>query len=133
MIRNVKYSILALPLVFALSACGSPQAQQEEQTEASTLDQPGFEDRSATSSEAQSEALTLAQRLASDNLDRAQAAVALEDLDRLINDNIVEFPEEMRAGLTEDVQSARSALESDDMGGMQDAASSIQNRLSTAS
>ena len=130
MIRNVKYSILALPLVFALSACGSPQAQQ---TEASTLDQPGFEDRSATSSEAQSEALTLAQRLASDNLDRAQAAVALEDLDRLINDNIVEFPEDMRAGLTEDVQSARSALESDDMGGVQDAASSIQNRLSTAS
>ena len=58
---------------------------------------------------------------------------ALEDLDRLINDNIVEFPEDMRAGLTEDVQSARSALESDDMGGVQDAASSIQNRLSTAS
>lgn len=129
MIRKMKYAMLALPLALAISACGDKQAQSEEKVEAATLDQPGFEDKPVTPSEARSEALTLAGRLASDNLDSAKAAVTLEDLDRLVNDNIVKFPENIRTGLTEDIKSARDALEATDMHGLKEAAIRIQAKL----
>ena len=100
MARQTACWMLALPLALVVTACGSPQAEQEAKSEATTLDQPGFEGRPATAAEAQSEAATLAGRLASGDLNSSEAAVALEDLDRLVNDNIVDFPESIRPGLT---------------------------------
>ena len=130
MARQTACWMLALPLALVVTACGSPQAEQEAKSEATTLDQPGFEGRPATAAEAQSEAATLAGRLASGDLNSSEAAVALEDLDRLVNDNIVDFPESIRPGLTQDIQSAHTALESNDMEGLQEAAGSVRNRLS---
>ena len=132
MIRKMKYVMLALPLALAVSACGDQQAQEEVQAEDATLDQPGFEDKSVTPSEARAEALTLAGNLSTGDLDTAQAAIALEDLDRLVTANIVEFPEEVRPGLTEDLQSAHAALTAEDMSALQEAATSIENRLTDA-
>ncbi len=132
MIRKMKYAMLALPLALAVSACGDQQAQQEEQVEAATLDQPGFEDKSVTPSEARSEALTLAGRLSAGDLDAAEAAIALQDLDRLITANIVEFPEDIRPGLTGDIESAHDALTAEDMAALQEAATSIETRLTDA-
>tara|TARA_A100001391_G_scaffold273_2_gene638 strand:+ start:54038 stop:54475 length:438 start_codon:yes stop_codon:yes gene_type:complete len=132
MIRKVTYALLALPVVLAISACGDPEAQQEEQLETATLDEPGLEDTSVTPDEAQSEALTLAAHLASGELDNAEVATTLEDLDRLITANIVEFPEDIRPGLTGDLESAHAALTAEDMGALQEAATSIENRLTEA-
>ncbi|WP_109808745.1 hypothetical protein [Sphingosinithalassobacter portus] len=132
MILKFKYPMLALPLALAVSACGSPQATNEEQTATVTADQPGFENNSATPSEARSQATTLADRLASGNLNRDEATAALEQLDGLINDNMAEFPEDMRTALAGDIQSARDALATGDMGGLQEAATQIQNTLSGA-
>ena len=132
MIRTFKYPMLALPLMLAVSACGGPQATNEEQTATVTADQPGFEDNSATPSEARSQATTLAERLASGKLNRDEATATLEQLDGLVNDNMADFPEDMRTALAGDIQSARDALASGDMSGLQEAASQIQNRLSGA-
>ncbi len=132
MINKFKYAMLALPLALAVSACGDQAAENEGQVQEATVDQPGFEDRSATPAEAQSEAMTLAEHLASGDLNSAEAADALEDLDRLVTANIVDFPQDIRPGLTEDVEAARSALESQDMEGLQEAATRIQAKLSSA-
>ena len=94
-----------------------------------TLDQPGFEGKSATPSEAQSEALSLAQHLSSDTLEAGEAAIVLEDLDRLVSDNLTDFPEDMRPALTEDIESAKDALEAEDMSGMQEAAKQFHDKL----
>ena len=88
------------------------QHQQEKQAEAvqeKTLDQPGFEGKSATPSEAQSEALSLAQHLSSDTLEAGEAAIVLEDLDRLVSDNLTDFPEDMRPALTYEQKNDRGA------------------------
>ena len=131
--RNIKISLLALPLALAVSACGdkeTAQEKQEQQVQAATIDQPGMDGQPATPSEARSEAITLAGHIASGDLGRADAEVALEDLSRLINDNIADFPKDMQPTLIEDIQSAQSALEADDMGGLQEAAVAIQNKIS---
>ena len=72
----------------------------------------------------------LAERIASGDLEQGELSVALEDLDRLVNDNPVDFPEDMRPSLTEDIQSARMAMESEDSEALQEAAASIQATLS---
>ena len=130
MTNKLKYALVAVSLALAISACSDQQAQQEEHVQTATLDQPGFEDKPVTSSQAESEALTLAGHLASGDLEGTEAADALEDLDRLVNDNIVKFPEDIRPVLTEDIQSARSALEAGDMDGLKEAAIRIQRALS---
>lgn len=130
MICKPLFPMLALPLVLSVAACGNPEAQQEGQAQEATIDQPGFEDTSATPSQVRSEALTLAGHLAAGDLDRSDAAVVLEDLDTLVTDNIVEFPEDIRPALTQDIQSARDALEGDDMAALQEAASQMQAKLS---
>ena len=76
------------------------------------------------------EAAALAERIASGDLEQGELSVALEDLDRLVNDNPVDFPEDMRPSLTEDIQSARMAMESEDSEALQEAAASIQATLS---
>ena len=78
---KLKYALIALPAALALSACGNPQEKQAEAVQEKTLDQPGFEGKSATPSEAQSEAISLAQHLSSDTLEAGEAAIVLEDLD----------------------------------------------------
>ena len=120
---KLKYALIALPAALALSACGNPQEKQAEAVQEKTLDQPGFEGKSATPSEAQSEALSLAQHLSSDTLE------AGEDLDRLVSDNLTDFPEDMRPALTEDIESAKDALEAEDMSGMQEAAKQFHDKL----
>lgn len=126
-----KPSILALlgPATLGLAACGSPQAEQQADTQAATLDQPGFEDKAVTAGQAHAEALELVGHLESADMDRTAKADALEDLDRLINANIIEFPKDMRAKLSEDVTSARSAFENKDEEGLQVAAASIRAAL----
>ena len=119
---KLKYALIALPAALALSACGNPQEKQAEAVQEKTLDQPGFEGKSATPSEAQSEALSLAQHLSSDTLEAGEAAIVLEDLDRLV-------PEDMRPALTEDIESAKDALEAEDMSGMQEAAKQFHDKL----
>ncbi|WP_144097907.1 hypothetical protein [Croceicoccus sediminis] len=132
MFRNLRPATIAVPLMLALSlaACGDPTAQDQGETDASMSDQPGVEVGPVTQGQAQAEAKELALRLASGDLASSEAAVALEDLDRVINDNIVEFPEDMRAGLSEDVASARDALTANDMEGLQEAATRIESKLS---
>ena len=130
--RKISILALALPLVLAVSACGDPEAQEEAQVETSTLEQPGFEDTAVTSEEALSEATTLAGHLATGGMGSAEAAVVLEDLDRLVTANIVEFPEDIRTSLTEDIQSARDALDTNDMPALQEAGQQMQDRLLNA-
>lgn len=127
--HKTKILALVVPATLALAACGSPQAEQQAETQATTLDQPGFEDRSITPVEAKSEALELVDHLESGDLDRTATADVLEDLDRLINANIVAFPEAIRGKLVEDVTSARSAFENNDEQGLKVAAESIGTAL----
>jgi hypothetical protein len=129
MTRKLKYALIVLPATLALSACGNPQEKQAEAVQEKTLDQPGFEGKSATPTQAQSEALSLAQHLSSDTLEAGEAAIVLEDLDRLVTDNLTDFPEDMRPALTEDIQSAKDALEAEDMAGMQEAAKQFHDKL----
>ena len=129
---NYKARTIALPLTlaFALTACGSPQAEQDGETEATMTQEAGVDGTSATPGQAIPEAQALAGRLAAGDMDRSETATALEDLDRLVNDNIIDFPEAIRPKLTEDIASARSAFEAQDAQGLQEAATSIQNTLS---
>ncbi|WP_137679807.1 hypothetical protein [Aurantiacibacter suaedae] len=130
--RKISIMLLALPLVIAVSACGDPEAREEAQVEAATLEQPGFEDTAVTTDEALSEATTLAGHLAAGGMGSAEAAVVLEDLDRLVMANIVEFPEDIRTSLTEDIQSARDALGSNDMPALQEVGTRMQDTLLNA-
>ena len=61
-----------------------------------------------------------------------EEAQVLEDLDNLVSENLTDFPEDMRPALTEDIESARDALEADDEAGMREAATQFQNKLSDA-
>ena len=126
---KLKYALIALPVALALSACGNPQEKQAEAVQEKTLDQPGFEGKSATPSEARSEAISLAQHLSSDTLEAGEAAIVLEDLDRLVSENLTDFPEDMRPALTGDIESAKDALEAEDMSGMQEAAKQFHDKL----
>ncbi|MBD76494.1 MAG: hypothetical protein CL807_06315, partial [Citromicrobium sp.] len=58
-----------------------------------------------------------------------EAAIVLEDLDRLVSDNLTDFPEDMRPALTGDIESAKDALEAEDMSGMQEAAKQFHDKL----
>ena len=129
MTNKLKYALIALPMALAISGCGNPQEKQAEEVQEKTLDQPGFDGKSATPSEAQSEALSLAAHLSSDEMEAGEAAIALEDLDRLVTDNLTDFPEDIRPALTEDIESAKDALEADDLSGMQEAAKQFQDKL----
>ena len=127
--RKISIVALTLPLVLAVSACGDPEAQEEAQVETATLEQPGFEDTAVTTDEALSEATTLAGHLAAGGMGSAEAAVVLEDIDSLVTANIAAFPEDIRTSLTEDIQSARDALDSNDMPALQEAGNQMQDRL----
>lgn len=124
---------LSLALSLAVAACGSPQAEQDGDAEKAMTEGPGVDGTAVTPGQAMFEARTLAAHLTSGEMDRGETAVALEDLDRLVNDNIVEFPEAIRPKLTEDITSARLALKAEDMQGLQEAAVSIENTLSATS
>jgi hypothetical protein len=132
MIFKMKYALLALPLALAVSACESPAEKQEEEAQAETVAQPGFDGTAATPSEARDEAYSLAAKLSSGDLDPNEAVRVLEDLDNLVSENLTDFPEDMRPALTEDIESARDALEADDEAGMREAATQFQNKLSDA-
>ena len=132
--RIIKAAVSTVPLALALvlAGCGNPEAEEVGETDTAMTDQPGVDGQPATASQAQSEATTLAGRIASGEMDRTETATALEDLDRLVNDNPIDFPAEMRPSLTEDIESARTAFEARDMQGVQEAAASIQTTLSGA-
>ena len=123
---------LAFPLVMslALAGCGTQEADEVGQAETAMTEEPGADGGAVTAGEARSEAAALAGRIASGELEQDELAVALEDLDRLVNDNPVDFPADMRPSLTEDIQSARTAMESQDSEALQEAAASIQTTLS---
>ena len=123
---------LALPLAMslALAGCGTREADEVGQAETAMTEEPGVDGAAVTAGEARSEAAVLAGRIASGELGQDELAVALEDLDRLVNDNPVDFPADMRPSLTEDIQSARTAMESQDSEALQQAAASIQTTLS---
>ena len=123
---------LALPLIMslALAGCGTQEAEQVGQAETAMTDEPGVDGGAVTAGEARSEAAALAERISSGDLEQGELSVALEDLDRLVNDNPVDFPEDRRPSLTEDIQSARMAMESEDSEALQEAAASIQATLS---
>ncbi|NCP22916.1 MAG: hypothetical protein GW854_02070 [Erythrobacter sp.] len=123
---------LALPLAMslALAGCGTQEAEEVGQAETAMTEEPGVDGAAVTAGEARSEAAALAGRIASGELEQDELAVALEDLDRLVNDNPVDFPADMRPSLTEDIQSARTAMESQDSEALQEAAASIQTTLS---
>lgn len=130
--RTSNFVAFALPLALAMAVagCGSKKADEVGQVDASMNDEPGVQEGAVTAAQARSEAAALAGRLASGKLANAEAAVALEDLDRLVNDNIVEFPEAIRPELTQCIQSARASLESGDMKGVKQAAIEIQSFIS---
>ena len=130
--RTDKVAAFALPLAMALAlaGCGSQQAEEVGQTDTAMTEEPGVDGDAATEGQARSEAATLAGRIASGEMDRTETAVALEDLDRLVNDNPIDFPADIRPSLTEDIQSARSAFEAQDMEGLQEAATLIETTLS---
>ncbi|MWV26376.1 hypothetical protein [Aurantiacibacter rhizosphaerae] len=132
--RLMNYTLLALPLALAISACGADHTEenQEAQTEAATLEQPGFDGTPATPEEARTEALELAGHLAAGDLSVSEAEIVLNDLSTLINDHIGDFPAETRVNLTQDIESAQSALESDYMQGVAEAAAQIENRITGA-
>ena len=133
MISKTKYALLALPLALAVTACGNPQEKQAEETQAQTVDEPGFENEpAATPSEARDEAYTLSSKLSSGDLEPGEAVKVLDDLDNLVSENLTDFPEDVRPTLTEDIQSARDALEAEDEGGMREAAMHFQKTLSGA-
>ena len=121
---------LSLGMALALAACGTQEAEEVGEAETTMTEEPGVDGTAATAGEARSEAAALAGRIASGELEQDELAVALEDLDRLVNDNPVDFPEAIRPSLTEDIQSARTAMESSDMAAVQEAAASIQTTLS---
>ena len=121
---------LSLGMALALAACGTQEAEEVGEAETTMTEEPGVDGTAATAGEARSEAVALAGRIASGELEQDELAVALEDLDRLVNDNPVDFPEAIRPSLTEDIQSARTAMESSDMAAVQEAAASIQTTLS---
>lgn len=121
---------LSLGMALALAACGTQEAEEVGQAETAMTEEPGVDGTTATAGEARSEAAALAGRIASGELEQGELAVALEDLDRLVNDNPVDFPADMRPSLTEDIRSARTAMESQDMAAVQEAAASIQTTLS---
>ena len=60
---------------------------------------------------------------------RDAADILLEDLDNLVSENLTDFPEDMRPALTEDIESAKDALEAEDMSGMQEAAKQFHDKL----
>ena len=126
--------VIAVPfaLSFVVAACGSPEAQQDGDAEVAMTQEPGVDGTNATAGQAVSEAQDLALRLAAGEMDRSETAAALEDLDRLVNDNPLDFPETIRPKLTEDIASARSAFEAQDAQGLQEAATSIRNTLSAS-
>ena len=126
---KMKYALLALPLALAVSACESPAEKQEEEAQAETVAQPGFDGTAATPSEARDEAYSLAAKLSSGDLDPNEAVRVLEDLDNLVSENLTDFPEDMRPALTEDIESAKDALEAEDMSGMQEAAKQFHDKL----
>ena len=126
------YLFLLLPVSMALSACGDEAPQEQGAVQQATVEEPGFEDTAATSSQLRSEAMELAQHLQSSTLDMAESSAALEDLDQLVTANIAEFPETIRAQLTQDIASAKSALQSSDADGVAEAAASIASTLADA-
>ena len=129
--HNLKNAALVLPLLFAVTARGNPESDQESRTEEATLEQPGFEGRPATPEQAQSEASELASNIASGDLDVNETRLALNDLGELINQNIDDFPADSREQLMEDLQSARDAYEANDMAGVQEVAVQIERKLSS--
>ena len=128
--HTTKLAALALPLALALSACGNPESNEINKTEEATLDQPGFEGKPATQSEARSEASELAGHLASGDLNATETRLALNDLGELVNNNIDDFPAENRDQLMEILQSAGDAFEADDMAGVQEAAKQMEGLIS---
>ena len=119
-----------LAMALALAGCGGQQAEETGQTETAMTDEPGVDREAVTPGQARSEAAALAGRIASGEMDRSETAVVLEELDRLVNDNPIDFPADIRPTLTEDIQSARLAFEAQDMAAFQEAALSFQNKLS---
>ncbi len=132
MTNRMIIALAALPLALAVSACGNPQEKQAEEVQAATVEQPGLDGQAATPSQARTEALELAQHLSSGHLEPGQAIKVLDDLDKLVSENLVDFPEDIRPALTEDIQSARDALEADDKAAMQEAATQFQKKLAGA-
>lgn len=130
--NNLRNAAFALPLVIALAACGNPESDQINETEKATLDQPGFDGKPATQSEARSEASTLVEHLASGDLNHTQARLALNNLGGLVNQNIDDFPAENREQLMEILKSARDAFEADDMPAVQEAATQMKGLISGA-
>ncbi|WP_299310027.1 hypothetical protein [uncultured Croceicoccus sp.] len=129
--KTLCYLSLLLPVSLALSACGDDAAHEQGEVQQATVDEPGFEDTAATPSQLRSEAMELAQHLESGTLDMSETAVVLEDLDQLVTANIVEFPEDIRAKLTQDIAAAKSALETSDANGVAEAAASIESTLAS--
>lgn len=132
MTRNIKFAALALPLAVALSACGNPETDEINKTEEATLEQPGFEGKPATQSQARSEASELAGHLASGDLNETETRLALNDLGDLVNNNIDDFPAENREQMMEILQSAADAFEADDMAAVQEAAKQIEGLIGDA-
>jgi len=128
--HTMKLAALALPLALALSACGNPESDAINETEEATLEQPGFDGKPATQSEARSEASEIAAHLASGDLNETEARLALNDLGDLVNQNIDDFPAENRDQLMQVLESARLSFEAEDMEGVQEAATQIERLIS---
>ena len=132
--RHLHNALLVLPLALAISACAdNPEATQEVEAEEAAMQQPGFDETPATPEQAQEEARTLAAYLSSADLTVSEAEIVLDDLATLVNDHMGDFPADIRVNLSQDIESARDALESDYMRGMQEAAAQIENRLALPS
>lgn len=127
---TTKFVAMPFALSFVVAACGSPEAHQDGDAEVTMTQEAGVDGTNATAGQAMSEAQDLSGRLAAGEMDRSETVVALEDLDRLVNDSPLDFPQTIRPKLTEDIASARSAFEAQDAQGLQEAATSIRNTLS---